>query len=257
MKKSKRRLTVHHDRKISTLGTWLPDRDVFKENLSSFKLALILSLVMIAKSVIVIPFITKITSFSFRLLAGSLGYLFDLAVLLLFIFKIEKRSLHSIGLRVFQKNHVLFWREILWTTGLCFFLLSGIGFMPFQPSLQSMGTEKFILSGLYRLIFVALIEEMVWRGYVFSRFCCSLGKLLALALSLILMILWHLPYYLSLSSSGGTPLITLILGALSGTIATIALVLLTEQFIGRWNIYPAIFFHWFSEFGAQCLRILL
>jgi len=241
---------------ISCLGKWLPDRAIFKENFSSFIYATAITVIMLIE--ISLPSLSKIGTARYSFYIGSyLRYFLRAAVVLFFVLVLEKKSLASLGLRNFRRNNNLFRREIVWTVILCLILLSGTKLAPAQFFYEGLSKEQLLFQAIYVLIAVSLVEEMVWRGFIFSRLSLSTGKLLALLFSSSFNALWHLPYYLKGGTEQGMSLFPLLAIAFAMSIIMCSFLILTEKLIGRWNIYPAIFLHWLGDAGFFLLNKLL
>jgi len=247
---------IQEDAELSRLGDWLPKKSNLKRNFRDFKLSACLSLIELAISAVFIGFLyrTVIVNNRSNLLfygLSALKYLLEIFIVIVIVFKIEKRHLGSIGLRNFKKENLLFGREIFWTTFFGALAIIGIVLIFLLRPPKTLELGKLFLQGFYLLLCVALGEEVVWRGYFFSRFCRSTGKFVATFLLLLLMILWHLPYHLYVSSHSGIPIFSLILfNSVSGTFLMVFLVFLSAKLIGRWNIYFAVSLHWFLDFKA-------
>jgi membrane protease YdiL (CAAX protease family) len=246
---------VRDDFEIYRLGKWFPAKSNLKRNFMDFKLSVYLSLIELVLSASFIYLIYRPLSIQKSDLifyaASSLKYFLEIFIVFGMVLKVEKRHFGSIGLRNFKKETSLFWKEILWTAFFASTVIVGTIILLSQKSSATFSPVKIVIHGVYLLLCVSLGEEIVWRGFIFSRFCLSIGKFIAFIFLLLLMILWHLPYHLYVSSHSGTSIFSLIFfSSVSGTAAMVLLVLLSEKLIGRWNIYFAIFLHWFFDFSA-------
>lgn len=235
------------------LGRWLPEKSIFKENLSSFIYAMLITVIMLIETSL--PSFSKIgTAWYSFYISAYLRYLLRASVVLFVVIVLEKKSYASLGFRNFRKNNNLFWRELIFTTILCVILLPGTKLAPAPPFYADLSKDRLLFQAIYVLIGVSLVEEMIWRGYIFSRLSFSIGKLLALLLSSTFNVLWHLPYYLKGGAGQGMSLFPLLAIAFIMSIVMCLFLLLTEKIIGRWNIYPAIFLHWLGDIGFYLLN---
>lgn len=244
------------DKEIARLGKWLPDRVLFKQNLSNFIYPLLITAIMLIETVLP-PLLKKSAAWYSFYIGAYLKYFLRAAVVLFVVLILEKRSLSSVGLRNFKKNHAFFWREIFWTSVLCLILLPGMNFAPSQPFYHGLSKGKLLFQAIYVLIAVSLVEETVWRGFIFSRLSLSIGKLLSLLFSSTFNALWHLPYYLKFSQGQGASLLSSLATAFIMSIVMCLFLLVTEKIIGRWNIYPAIALHWLGDVGFYLLNKIL
>lgn len=177
------------------LGRWFPKKSVFKENLSSFTYAMLVTAVMLIETCL--PSLFKMGAAWYLFYIGAyLRYFLRAGFVLFVVFVLEKKSCASLGFRNFRKNRGVFWRELILTTILCVILLSGTKFAPAQSFSDGLSKDRLFFHAIYVLIGVSLVEEMVFRGFIFSRFSFSIGKFLSLLLSSAFCTLWHLPYYL-------------------------------------------------------------
>jgi uncharacterized protein len=89
----------------------------------------------------------------------------------------------------------------------------------------------------------AFTEELVWRGYVQSRFEAARDSRVGFALPALLFTLWHFPSRYVLSSGN-------ILEALASTLLVLAAALLFGYFFLRSrNVVPSSVFHLFSNWA--------
>lgn len=237
------------ERELLHLGKWLPSKESFKAHFRSFGYAFSLTLIMLLETTFLSFEIKGGAWYSFYI-GAFLKYSFRATVVLLFALVIEKRPLGSLGLRNFKMKHGLNKRELLWTVILCLLFLPGIPLMPVQSFYQSMDTKRLLIQAVYVLLAVSLVEEIIWRGFIFSRLSLSVGKILALFLTSSLNAIWHLPYYLRFLPTQGISILPSLVVAFVIAIVMCLLVVLSEKLIGRWNIYPAVFLHWLGDVGA-------
>ncbi len=244
------------DKEIARLGKWLPDKVLFRENLRNFTYPLLITAIMLIETILSPSLNKSIAWYSFYI-GAYLKYFLRAGVVLFVVMLIEKRSLSSLRLRNFKKNHAFFWREIFWTFILCLILLIGVRFAPSQPYYHDLSTGRILFHAVYVLIGVSLVEEMIWRGFIFSRLSLSIGKLLALLFGSTFNALWHLPYYLKLLPELNMPILPSLVSAFFMSIIMCFFLLVTEKIIGRWNIYPAIVLHWLGDFGFYLLKKII
>ncbi|GEM_PF-3763996 len=244
------------EREIVRLGKWLPDRTHFKENLHNFIYALLIICLMMIETLLP-PFVKRGVAWYSFYIGAYLKYLLRAAFVLFIVLVLEKRPLSSLGFRNFKKNGLFFYREIFWTIILCLILLPGIRFAPSQPFYQNLSQARLLFHAVYILLAVSLVEEMVWRGFIFSRLSLSTGKLLALLISSIFNSLWHLPYYQKFSFTQGSSLLPSLAVTFIMALVMCFITLATERIIGRWNVYPVIALHWFGDIGFYLLNKIL
>ena len=112
-------------------------------------------------------------------------YVFDLMTIffnwllpLLIVFKIEERSLGSLGLRIEPGRHYLY------------LLLVLVGFV--LPSLFTGLSKGLAVEFLEQLAFIGLAEEFFYRGYLMGRFREWLGDFRGLLLNVAVFSIAHL-----------------------------------------------------------------
>lgn len=251
--KFKMKLKNQTETSLPHLGKWLPNKNVFKKNRLSFIYALLIVAIMLIEASLLTYEKEGSSWYSFYI-GAFLKYFLRAAIALYFVLVLEKKSLSSLGLRDFKKNDRLFWREIIVTVALCLILLPGVKFVNSQPFYESFSEERLFFHAFYILFVVSLIEEMIWRGFVFSRLSISIGKLLAMFFSSLFMALWHLPYYLNFLPGQGISVFPSLFIAFGMSVVMCIIILLTEKLIGRWNIYPLIILHWLGDIGYYLIR---
>lgn len=91
-------VTSTFDKDLPLLGKWLPDKVVFMDNLPSLKAAALMILLMLIIDATITPLIVKVSSVPLFYIFASLKYFLEGAFLIYIVFKIERRSLGSLGL---------------------------------------------------------------------------------------------------------------------------------------------------------------
>jgi membrane protease YdiL (CAAX protease family) len=238
------------------LGRWLPEKSIFRENLRSFVYATLVTVIMLVETCLP-PLLKRGTAWYSFYIGAYLKYFIRASIVLFFVLVLEKKSLTSLGFRNFRKDNRIFWRELIFTLLLCAIFLSGVKFAPAQSFYAGLSEFRLWFQAAYVLTAVSLVEEMVFRGFIFSRLSFSIGKLLALLSSSAFMALWHLPYYLRGAARQGTFPFHLLIVAFIISLVNCLILIVTEKTIGRWNIYPAIFLHWLGDVGFYLINKIL
>jgi membrane protease YdiL (CAAX protease family) len=131
-------------------------------------------------------------------IAGDLHYIwgfyvFDLTTIffnwllpLLIVFVIENRGLCSLGLKIDHSRLKLYLVLVI----VCIAL----------PSIFIGLSWELFLEFLEQLVFIGLVEEFFFRGYLMVRFCDWLGERLGLFLNAIIFSLAHLVFLFTLNN---------------------------------------------------------
>jgi membrane protease YdiL (CAAX protease family) len=236
------------DRALPLLGSWIFRRANLRANVADARNALILFGLVMAESIFV-PYPGPGSAAAFYLHAG-LRYALRLACLLVLLFVLEKRSMASVGLRNFRLEGVIHRKEVVWTAVLCLAMLPLSAFTPLPSGMSGRSATGLLVWSGYVLLCIALVEELVWRGYIFSRLSRATGILPATIISALLNALWHLPYY-QRAFAAAVP--SLMIYAFVHSVVLCLLTALTGRLIGRFNIYPAILSHWMADGGVAAL----
>lgn len=149
---------------------------------------------------------------------------FNWAILLVVVYKIERRGAGSLGLVVPKEKRGLYTLYFLLGTAL--------------PAIYSGFNRKLVVDLLEQVVFIGFAEEFFFRGYMMTRFCAWLGDLRGLLLNALTFSLTHAifvvgrygfryPFFLAQSN-----LQTLAGGLLLGYI-----------FLSSRNILPGSIFH--------------
>lgn len=236
------------DREFRFLGNWLYRRAHLWADFADVRNVTFLLGLLMAETLF-IPYLGRSGAGSL-FASGWLRYALRAAIVLVAVFAWEKRPLDSVGLRDFRLDGVPHRREIVWTAALCLAMLPGFFFVPLPAFAAAKGSGGLLAWSVYVLVCPALVEETIWRGYIFPRLSRATGILFAILLTSILNALWHVPYYQT--ALGGSMLVPLLLAAWTSVILCL-LTALTGQLAGRFNIYPAILLHWILDGGAAAL----
>ena len=149
------------------------------------KYAILALLIYVADRVV----ISTINSYKETLTQSTrfLGYnlatiVFLWAAPILIVTRIENRGLFSLGLSVPQKRY----RAYLALVAVSLLVpVVFLGFTDFIPGL------------IEQLLFIGLVEEFFYRGYIMTRFCEWKGSVLGLLLSSILFSLAHITFIIT------------------------------------------------------------
>lgn len=236
------------DRELRLLGNWLYRRADLWAALSGLRNVVLLISLLLAESIFV-PCLGR-GGIGSLFASGWLRYALRMAFVLVAVFVWEKRSLASAGLRNFRLDGAPHRKEIVWTAILCLAMLPGYFFMPLPAFVSAKGSAGLLAWSGYVLACPALVEETIWRGYIFSRLSRATGILSATVISSILNALWHLPYYQRAFPESVVPLLAA--AALMSAVLCL-LTAFTGRLIGRFNIYPAIIVHWIGDGGGAAL----
>jgi membrane protease YdiL (CAAX protease family) len=109
--------------------------------------------------------------------------IFNWAIPIFILYRIERRGLDSVGLKVrFDRR-------------LIYIVLAFVGFV--LPSLFLGFDSELIVEFLEQLAFIGLVEEFFFRGYLMGRFCEWLGDIKGLLLNAVIFSLAHLIFLFS------------------------------------------------------------
>ena len=109
--------------------------------------------------------------------------IFNWMMPILILYKIERRGLDSVGLKVSSDRY------------LNYIVLAFVGFV--LPSFFLGFDSELIVEFLEQLAFIGLVEEFFFRGYLMGRFCEWLGNIKGLLLNAVIFSLAHLIFLFS------------------------------------------------------------
>jgi membrane protease YdiL (CAAX protease family) len=109
--------------------------------------------------------------------------IFNWMMPILILYKIERRGLDSVGLKVSSDRY------------LNYIVLAFVGFV--LPSFFLGFDSELIVEFLEQLAFIGLVEEFFFRGYLMGRFCEWLGDAKGLLLNAVIFSLAHLVFLFS------------------------------------------------------------
>jgi membrane protease YdiL (CAAX protease family) len=109
--------------------------------------------------------------------------IFNWAIPIFILYRIERRGLDSVGLKVKSDRYPIY------------IALSFVGFV--LPSFFLGFDSELIVEFLEQLAFIGLVEEFFYRGYLMGRFCEWLGDIKGLFLNAVVFSLAHLVFLFS------------------------------------------------------------
>lgn len=109
--------------------------------------------------------------------------IFNWTMPILILYKIERRGLDSVGLKVRSDRYLIY------------AALAFVGFV--LPSFLLGFDSELIVEFLEQLAFIGLVEEFFFRGYLMGRFCEWLGDAKGLLLNAVVFSLTHIIFLFS------------------------------------------------------------